>query len=167
MPALPAGGPQMNGNSMKTTVAPKHTPLQVRFSDIPSSFEINVAGVDADDTVEVDLEDLLDDPTELCTLLENEGAAKSYWMMVALAYAKQRKPDRAIELLLRGLAVTARAAPREKLSMLTCLCWLFLWKSRESPRMPPRMYNAALLFPYYETFTAWGADESIRSKRTL
>jgi RNA polymerase-associated protein CTR9 len=125
---------------MTTTIASNHTPAQIRFSDIPSSFEINVAGVDADDTVEVDLEDLLDDPTELCTLLENEGAARSYWMMVALAYAKQHKPDRAIELLHRGLAVTARAAPREKLSMLTCLCWLFLWKSREAPRMAPRMY---------------------------
>ena len=147
MPALPAGGPQINGNGTKTTIASKQPPLQVRFSDIPSSFEINVAGVDADDTVEVDLEDLLDDPTELCTLLENESAAKSYWMMVALAYAKQHKPDRAIELLHRGLAVTARAAPREKLSMLTCLCWLFLWKSRESPRMTPRMYQPAIVFP--------------------
>lgn len=124
-----------NGSAMTYTQAAPTA--KVRFSDIPSAIDISVHGLDADDTVEVDLEDLLDDPTELCTLLENEGAAKSYWLMVALAYAKQRKADHAIEMLNKGLAVAAKAAPKEKLSMLTCLCWLYLWKSREAPRMTP------------------------------
>ncbi len=59
------------------------------FSDIPSAIDIPVQGDQEDEAVEIDLEDLLDDPTELCTLFENEHAAKTYWMTVALAYAKQ------------------------------------------------------------------------------
>lgn len=109
-----------------------------RFTDIPSAIDIPVQGQGLDDdeqAVEVDLEELLDDPTELCTLLENEKAARTYWMTVSLAYAKQRKSDHAIEMLVKGLAVV-QGGQKEKLSMLACLCWLYLWKSREAPRVP-------------------------------
>ncbi|EPE27601.1 TPR-like protein [Glarea lozoyensis ATCC 20868] len=57
-------------------------------------------------------------------------------MTVSLAYAKQKKVDTAIELLIKGGQVM-RGGPREKLSMLTCLCWMYLWKSREAPRVAP------------------------------
>ncbi|TAQ86934.1 hypothetical protein B7494_g4731 [Chlorociboria aeruginascens] len=107
-----------------------------RFSDIPSAIDIPVAGDDDDQAVEIDLEDLLDDPTELCTLLENENAARTHWMTVALAYAKQRKVDHAIEMLIKG-GQAMRGGQKEKLSMLSCLCWMFLWKSREAPRVAP------------------------------
>lgn len=117
-------------------------PSNLRFSDIPSAIDISVQGADDEDTVEVDLDNLLDDPTELCTLLENEGADRSYWLMVALAYAKQHKPDRAIEMLNKGLNVSARSPAKEKLSLLTCLCWLYLQKSRTAPRMTPGMLMA-------------------------
>jgi RNA polymerase-associated protein CTR9 len=111
----------------------------VRFSDIPSAIDIPVQGDDDEQAVEVDLEDLLDDPTELCTLLENEKAARTYWMTVALAYAKQKKIDHAIEMLQKSLVAvpTGPAGPKEKLSLLSCLCWLYLWKSREAPRVAP------------------------------
>jgi RNA polymerase-associated protein CTR9 len=109
----------------------------VRFSDIPAAIDIPVQGLEDDEqAVEVDLEDLLDDPTELCTLLENEKAARTYWMTVSLAYAKQRKVDHAIEMLLKGLQAVP-GGQKEKLSMLSCLCWLYLWKSREAPRVAP------------------------------
>ncbi|KAI0998543.1 Tetratricopeptide repeat protein 1 [Podosphaera aphanis] len=108
--------------------------LKKRFSDIPSAIDIPVQGEDDDQAVEVDLEDLLDDPTELCTLLENEGAARTYWMTVALAYAKQKKVDHAIEMLIKG-GQAIKGGPKEKLSLLTCLCWMYLWKSREAPRV--------------------------------
>ncbi|KAI9841496.1 MAG: hypothetical protein M1837_000657 [Sclerophora amabilis] len=109
-----------------------------RFSDIPSAIDIPVqGGLDAEEAVEVNLEDLFEDPTELCTLLENEGAARSFWMIIALAYAKQRKVDHAIEMLTKGLGAMARGGPKEKLSILSCLCWLYLWKSREAPRLIP------------------------------
>lgn len=109
--------------------------ISKRFSDIPDHIDIPVQGGDDDEqAVEVDLEDLLDDPTELCTLLENEGAARQYWMTVSLAYAKQKKVDHAIEMLLKG-GQAMRGGAKEKLSMLTCLTWMYLWKSREAPRV--------------------------------
>src|ERR1700712_885606 len=123
-------------NGYGTVHSPGAVMISKRFSDIPSAIDIPVQGEDDDQAVEVDLEDLLDDPTELCTLLENEGAARTYWMTISLAYAKQRKVDHAIEMLLKG-GQAMRGGQKEKLSMLTCLCWMFLWKSRESPRVLP------------------------------
>lgn len=117
--------------------SPGATIVSKRFSDIPSAIDIPVQGLEDDEqAVEVDLEELLDDPTELCTLLENEKVARTYWMTVSLAYAKQRKIDHAIEMLLKGLSVIP-GGPKEKLSLLSCLCWLYLWKSREAPRVAP------------------------------
>ncbi|KAM3076138.1 protein required for normal CLN1 and CLN2 G1 cyclin expression [Clarireedia jacksonii] len=119
-----------NGHDMDGQIVSK------RFSDIPSAIDIPVTGDDDDQAVEIDLEDLLDDPTELCTLLENENAARTYWMTVALAYAKQKKVDHAIEMLNKGLSAL-KGGNKERLSMLTCLCWMYLWKSREAPRVIP------------------------------
>ena len=107
-----------------------------RFSDIPSAIDIPVSGYD-EEAVEVSLEELPDDPTELCTLLENEGAAKNLWMVISQAYAKQRRVDHAIEILHKGLGSLSRGAPKEKLGLLSLLCWLFLWKSRDAPRIMP------------------------------
>lgn len=128
---------QVNGGTNGyAAVSSGNRVMSKRFSDIPSAIDIPVQGEDDDQAVEVDLEILLDDPTELCTLLENEGAARTYWMTVSLAYAKQKKVDHAIEMLQKG-QIAMRGGQREKLSMLTCLCWMFLWKSRESPRVLP------------------------------
>ncbi|KAI0115115.1 TPR-like protein [Daldinia grandis] len=113
------------------------TPISKRFSDIPSAIDIPVQGDQEDEAVEIDLEDLVDDPTELCTLFENERAARTYWMTVSLAYAKQKKIDHAIEMLNRGGNAMQDNNPKEKLSIITCLCWMYLWKSREAPRIPP------------------------------
>lgn len=114
-------------------------PVSTRFTDIPSAIDIPVQGDQEDEAVEIDLEDLVDDPTELCTLFENERAAKPYWMTVALAYAKQHKIDHAIEMLLRGGSAIQNNSsnPRDKVSMACCLCWMYLWKSREAPRVAP------------------------------
>ncbi|KYK57825.1 Tetratricopeptide-like helical [Drechmeria coniospora] len=113
-------------------------PVTIRFSDIPSAIDIPVQGDQEDEAVEIDLEVLLDDPTELCTLFENEHAAKTYWMTVALAYAKQKKIDHAIEMLLRGSSSISHGSnPRDKVSIICCLCWMYLWKSREAPRVSP------------------------------
>ncbi|RCI08080.1 hypothetical protein L249_6215 [Ophiocordyceps polyrhachis-furcata BCC 54312] len=110
----------------------------IRFSDIPSAIDIPVQGDQEDEAVEIDLLDLVDDPTELCTLFENEHAAKTYWMTVALAYAKQNKIDHAIEMLIRGTpTITDPNNPRDKVTMICCLCWMYLWKSREAPRVAP------------------------------
>ncbi|KAF4335125.1 tetratricopeptide repeat 1 [Fusarium beomiforme] len=133
-------------SSSQTTVAngvngeTRSAPVSTRFTDIPSAIDIPVQGDQEDEAVEIDLEDLVDDPTELCTLFENERAAKTYWMTVALAYAKQHKIDHAIEMLQRGgSAIQSNSSnPRDKVSMICCLCWMYLWKSREAPRVAPQ-----------------------------
>ncbi|KAF6839714.1 Tetratricopeptide repeat protein 1-like protein 1 [Colletotrichum plurivorum] len=112
-------------------------PVSKRFSDIPAAIDVPVQGEAEDEAVEIDLLELFDDPTELCTLFENERAARTYWMTVSLAYAKQKKIDHAIEMLVRGGNAMRDNNPREKLSMIGCLCWMYLWKSREAPRLPP------------------------------
>ncbi|KAL9637320.1 MAG: hypothetical protein Q9204_001924 [Flavoplaca sp. TL-2023a] len=113
------------------------TLVTLRFSDIPPQIDIPVRGLEAEEAVEVNLEELLDDPTELCTLLEQEGVGKQYWMIIALAYAKQAKVDHAIEILSKGLGILNRGDPKEKLGPLSLTCWLYLWKSREAPRVLP------------------------------
>ncbi|KAM6526796.1 protein required for normal CLN1 and CLN2 G1 cyclin expression [Fusarium solani] len=130
---------QQNGTANGVNGDAPAGPVSTRFTDIPSAIDIPVQGDQEDEAVEIDLEDLVDDPTELCTLFENERAAKTYWMTVALAYAKQHKIDHAIEMLLRGgSAIQSNSTnPRDKVSMICCLCWMYLWKSREAPRVAP------------------------------
>lgn len=124
-----------NGASRHLPNDPSIVPL--RFSDIPAQIDIPVTGLEAEEAVEVNLEELLDDPTELCTLLEQEGVGKHYWMVIALAYAKQANVDHAIEILSKGLGTLNRGNPKEKLGPLSLTCWLYLWKSREAPRVLP------------------------------
>ncbi|KAJ2904599.1 Tetratricopeptide repeat protein 1 [Zalerion maritima] len=109
---------------------------KIRFRDIPDSIEVPVAG-DFDEAVEIDLLDLSDDPTELCTLFENEHAAKTYWMTVALAYTKQNKINHAIEMVQRGASAMQTHNPREKVGLVALLCWLYIRKCREAPRVSP------------------------------
>ena len=109
-------------------------PSGTMFSDVPKAIDIPVSGMDVEEAVEVDLEELLDDPTELCQMLENEGAAKQYWVTISLAYAKQNKVDHALDVLSKGLESLSRKDPKETLGPLTLLCWFYLGKSRAAPR---------------------------------
>ena len=116
-----------------------HTPhaTSPRFSDIPAVIDIPVRGEDGEEAVNLDLTELLDETDELCDLLENENAARNYWITIALAYAKQHKVNIAIDILNKGLAALSRAKPEDRLSILACLCWLYLWKCRHAPRVRP------------------------------
>ncbi|OBT53000.1 hypothetical protein VE04_07826 [Pseudogymnoascus sp. 24MN13] len=155
-----------------STIGPRDLPDSIatrsvlRFSDVPSSLDIPVHGMDGDDeraVGQLDLEDLLDDPTELCTLLENERVSRNFWMTVSLAYAKQKKIDTAIEMIRKGLAAVA-GGPKEKLSMLTCLCWLYLWKSREAPRVAPegQMVSEAKTKEFYLQLSTTALNDATR-----
>lgn len=130
--------PLQNGysNGINDETLNSHTYLaNLRFSDIPSAIDIPASTFDSE--VEVSLEDLPDDPTELCTLLENEKAAKNFWVIIALAYAKQKQLDHAIEILQKGLASVAHGATKEKLGLLSWVAWLLMLKSRQAPRVAP------------------------------
>lgn len=108
-----------------------------RFSDIPAVIDIPVRGEDGDEAVNLDLTELLDETDELCDLLENENAARNYWITIALAYAKQSKANIAIDILQKGLQAQSRGRSEDRLSLLACLCWLYLWKCRQAPRVKP------------------------------
>jgi RNA polymerase-associated protein CTR9 len=107
-----------------------------RFSDVPSAITVSVAEAEGPIDVEIALdEDIQDDPTELCTLLENENSLKSTWVQVAVAYAKHKKLHVAIDVLTQAVSVFSRARAEDRLSILNALCWLYLLKCREAPRL--------------------------------
>jgi RNA polymerase-associated protein CTR9 len=119
-------------NGIHAAVAPP------RFSDLPSILEIPVHDGVGDESVELPLEDLpSDDTTELCNLLENEHAARTYWVTIALAYARQGQTDNAIDILTQGFAALREGAnvTADRVAFLSALCWMFMWKCREAPRL--------------------------------
>lgn len=110
-----------------------------RYSDVPSAITISVAddeGGQLDVEIPLD-EDIQDDPTELCAILENEKSLTSTWVKVAVAYAKHRKVDVAVDVLSQAMHVFSSARGDDRLSILNGLCWLYLLKCRESPRVKP------------------------------
>lgn len=123
-----------------------HAYGQKRFAEIPPALDIPVYGEGDEEAVEVNLTELLDDPTELCTLLENESVARNYWMVIALAYAKQGKMDLAIDILKKGLSAFSGAGADDRLSLLSALCWMYLWKCRNAPRIQPDTLMSAPAF---------------------
>jgi RNA polymerase-associated protein CTR9 len=140
--------PLENGhaNGLNGETAPMTT---LRFSDIPDAIDIPASSFDSE--VEVSLLDLPEDPTELCTLLENERAAKNFWVIIALAYAKRKQLDHALDILQKGLASVAHGATKEKLGLLGWICWLLMLKSRQAPRVAPEgeLYTEAKTKDFY------------------
>ncbi|KAI9884622.1 MAG: hypothetical protein M1823_003578 [Watsoniomyces obsoletus] len=123
-------------NGLTNGTANHSAAARVRFSDIPSAVDIVVQGAETEEAVEIGLENLpSDSAVELCTLLENEGAGPNLWVTIALAYAKNGMVDLALDVLHRALAVHAREPPKEKVPILTCMCWFNLGKTRGAPRI--------------------------------
>lgn len=102
-----------------------------RWHNAPIAIDIPI-GQEGEE-VEINLQDL-EDPTELCQLLENERADRKYWVTVALAYARQSQLDYALDVLQKGLQVLARSGPKDRLTILGCMSWIYLLKSRQAPR---------------------------------
>jgi RNA polymerase-associated protein CTR9 len=123
------------------------TAIWQRFGQIPASIDIPVQDGGGEESVELDLAELHDDPTDLCSLLAAENAKKHYWITIASAYAKNGETDYAIEILTKGLADVdapkptgapdARQKADDKLSFLCALCWMYLYKCRDAPRLNP------------------------------
>lgn len=116
-----------------------HPLRRERFSQIPTNINIPVSagdeeydGDDENAVVEVERDALPDDPTELCTLLENENSPRHFWMQIALSYAKHRRLDTAIEIMTIGLA-RQRITDQDRLPMLHCLTYLILERCRIAP----------------------------------
>lgn len=98
-----------------------------------------VLGVANDNVVEVpltgsaevvylDLEnELTEDPTDLCTLLENESAPVHIWLAIAAAYANKGQLNEAKEVIQKGSMVfqNEKSAP-----LLTFTAWLIIRQSK-------------------------------------
>lgn len=115
-----------------------HSTHAARFSAVPNSLSVP-STQEGGYEIEISLEegDIQDDPTELCDMLETERSPKDYWMTVAIAYAKHKKVDLAIEVLTNANTTFGRGLAEDRLSILNGLCWLYLLKCREAPRMRP------------------------------
>jgi len=124
----------VNGHANGVNGASKEARLG-RFAEIPASVEIPIG---EEETVELSLEDLSDDPTELCSLLESERLDKHFWLVVALAYAKQAQFSTAIEVLNRGYQMYQQGQAEDRLAMLSALTWMYLKKAREAPHRTGR-----------------------------
>ncbi|KAJ5595777.1 hypothetical protein N7450_002235 [Penicillium hetheringtonii] len=148
----------LNGDSLP----PANSLPNLRFSDIPDAIDIPASSFDSE--VEVSLLDLPEDPTELCTLLENERAAKNFWVIIALAYAKRKQIDHAIDILNKGLASVAHGATKEKLGLLGWVCWLLMLKSRQAPRVAPEgeLYSEAKTKDHYLQLATSTLNEASR-----
>ncbi|WEW56489.1 protein required for normal CLN1 and CLN2 G1 cyclin expression [Emydomyces testavorans] len=139
----------VNGTTAAMDFQPETSLMNLRFSDIPSAIDIPASSFDTE--VEISLEELPEDPTELCTLLDNEQATKNFWVIIALAYAKHNQLDLAIEILNRGIASLPQSALKEKLGLLGWICWLYLLQSRKAPRVAPegQLLSEARTKDYY------------------
>jgi RNA polymerase-associated protein CTR9 len=123
-----------------------------RYSDVPSSITISVAddeGGQLDVEIPLD-EQIQDDPTELCDILEAEKSATSTWVQVAVAYAKRKRIETAIDVLRQATQVFNRARGEDRLSILNGLCWLYLLKCREAPRVRPRKPSYHVHMPSHD-----------------
>ena len=125
------------GNAAVVNGAGAHFP-PARYSKVPQTLIVSVAEAEGPYDIEISLDqDIQEDPTELCTLLENEQGAKNTWMTVAVAYAKHKRVDVAIEVLTRTVDVFENGRNDDRVSIYLGLCWLHLMKAREAPRVKP------------------------------
>jgi RNA polymerase-associated protein CTR9 len=116
------------------------TPIH-RFSDVPASVYITVT--EGGEPLDVDIpldQDIQDDPTELCTLLENENSGRHMWTVMAMGYAKNGMIDVAIEVLNRAFgSFNEREKLADRLGLLTALFWAWMYKVRSAPRIVPEI----------------------------
>ncbi|KAI5806443.1 hypothetical protein DFH27DRAFT_343528 [Peziza echinospora] len=154
-----------NGTAAATDVpAIRHN----RFTSIPTSIDIPIQeGEDEEETsVEISLNALPDDPTELCVLLDNESSTRTFWMYIALGYAKDGRIDQAIEMLSKGKEASAmQRDANERLPMLGVLVWLYLMKARAASRNGGDGGSEQKTKDYYLNLATSTLNEAIRIDR--
>lgn len=96
---------------------------------------IEIPCADADgDVISLDLDkDIIEDPEEICVLLENERCDKAFWLAIGLAYASKGLTNEAIEVVTRALRSPAMKESGDRLPLYNCLVWLFLKQYRKAP----------------------------------
>lgn len=84
-------------------------------------------------TIDLD-QDLPDDPSEICVLLENENCAPRFWLAFGSAYSRREQPENALEVIQRGLSAPVVAKdPSSMAHFHSFICWLYLKRMRHLP----------------------------------
>jgi RNA polymerase-associated protein CTR9 len=106
----------------------------VRFSDIPKTIDIPFRDQPSE-LVEIMLKDT--EAEELASVLATELAERKLWMVAAMYYAKHNEIDSAIDILTKASEVLRSSDARSRVSLACALCWLYLQKTRQAPRVVP------------------------------
>lgn len=87
-----------------------------------------------DEEVELDLDRLAEDATEICDLLENEDCARIEWLTVASAYRRLEMIDQAHEVIKRSLTVPSCSNQKDRARLFAFQSWLYMQQAREAPK---------------------------------
>ncbi|KAK4501192.1 hypothetical protein PRZ48_006999 [Zasmidium cellare] len=104
--------------------------LYERYADVPDAVDVPVGG----DIVALDTTQEIDDIEELADMLQDENVETKWWLIIALAYVKQGHVTIAIDVLKKADEVMQQGRQQDRLSVLLCLAWVYVWKSRRAPR---------------------------------
>lgn len=95
-------------------------------------------------TVNLDA-DLPDDPSEICTLLENENCAAEYWLAFAAAYARTNQGASAAEIATKGIEAPICKTMEDRQPFYSFLGWLSVRDMRDADlQSKPEIYAKAL-----------------------
>ncbi|KAJ2656959.1 protein required for normal CLN1 and CLN2 G1 cyclin expression [Coemansia sp. RSA 1199] len=92
---------------------------------------IEVPIENSDDVLEINCSQLPEHASEICDILENEGAAQRYYQQFALEYYKQGQADEAVVTLKRGLANAKSNDQTAKLPLLNLLASIYVQKAKQ------------------------------------
>lgn len=101
----------------------------------PSSANVLEVPLEAEgEAVTIDLDnDLPEDPSEICVLLENEKCAAEYWLAIGTAYSRNGQTENGIEVCTKGLESSIIVKDSDRIPFYCCLAWMYLRQLRQAP----------------------------------
>lgn len=109
----------------------------VEMTTAASSANILEVPLEADgEAVTIDLDnDLPEDPSEICVLLENEKCAAEYWLAIGTAYCRNGQVDNGVEVCTKGLESSIIVKDSDRIPFYCCLAWMYLKQLRKAPNI--------------------------------
>ncbi|KAJ1746603.1 protein required for normal CLN1 and CLN2 G1 cyclin expression [Coemansia sp. RSA 1821] len=92
---------------------------------------IEVPIENSDDVLEINCSQLPEHASEICDILENEGAALRFYQLFAIEYYKQGQAEESIAALKRGLAHAKANDQTAKLPLLNFLASIYIQKAKK------------------------------------
>lgn len=127
---------------LEVTLVDEDAPLNSDFylnyvtdAKLKEKFTSNTIAIplkDAGEEVDIDINDLPDDPEDISNLLQAEKCAAKYWILVARSYAGIGKIDAALKLIQEALksdSATNNRSPYSISELTNCSAWLNIMKT--------------------------------------